>query len=139
APVDNLGTGIRNALIPSESTKLKQYRNVLLGLSVSETVLGTLSIALGIAVSVLGSGSRYVSSYIPSSSYYDYNSYNNYYSNYSGVGEGIWCGIWVLIAGSLGIAASRTKTKSCLIHCHMGFAITAAVFAASQVAASVLI
>uniref|UniRef100_H2YGQ9 Uncharacterized protein n=1 Tax=Ciona savignyi TaxID=51511 RepID=H2YGQ9_CIOSA len=127
ATVVNPGTVVMNAPAQVQSPKLKQYQKIMFGLSVTETVLGALSILFGIVVVSLNGGSRYRS--------YSYSYYYSY-SYTTGVGEGIWCGIWILIAGILGIAASRTKTKSCLIHCHMGFAITAAVFAASQVIAS---
>ncbi|CAK8679254.1 uncharacterized protein LOC143470511 [Clavelina lepadiformis] len=46
-------------------------------------------------------------------------------------GQGIWCGVWVIVAGGLGIAAGRKNTTtSRLIQSHIGFGIVGAVFSA---------
>ncbi|XP_078483066.1 uncharacterized protein LOC100176440 [Ciona intestinalis] len=103
-----------------QSPKLRTYKNIVFGLSVTETALGSLSIILGI---------------VQSSSFSRYGFYGIPYS----YAEGIWSGIWVLIAGILGIAASKKdRPTSCLVNCHIGFAITASVIAAFQVGFSSL-
>uniref|UniRef100_H2YGQ1 Uncharacterized protein n=1 Tax=Ciona savignyi TaxID=51511 RepID=H2YGQ1_CIOSA len=122
ATVTTQGAVIMNVPTLAPSNKLKEYRKIMLGLSVTETVLGSISVLLGIVISA----SR--------SSYY-----YGYYSSITSVGEGMWCGVWVLVAGILGIAASRTTRKESLIHWHMGFAITGAVFSSAQVTASTIL
>nr|XP_009858078.1 uncharacterized protein LOC100184277 isoform X2 [Ciona intestinalis] len=113
--------------VVQQSPAVKQYKNIVLGLSITETIIGSISIVIGIVLSSYG-GRSYSSGY----SFYGYG--GGYYA--SPVGEGIWCGIWILVAGCLGIAATRKRATSCMINCHMGFAITASVFAAGQTAGS---
>uniref|UniRef100_H2Y4C1 Uncharacterized protein n=1 Tax=Ciona savignyi TaxID=51511 RepID=H2Y4C1_CIOSA len=109
-----------NVPVPVQSPKLKKYQKIMLGLSITEIVLGVISILLGIVVLSLNG--------------YSYHSMP--FNSNGAAAEGIWCGIWTSVAGILGIVASRTSRQPCVINCHMGLAITAAVFATYQVFAS---
>nr|XP_002129776.1 uncharacterized protein LOC100186658 [Ciona intestinalis] len=102
--VNPSATVVVNSPANVQSPMLKKYKKIMVGLCISETVLGSISILLGIVLACFSSS-----------------------------GAGIWCGIWILVAGILGIVASRKRTTPCLINCHMGFAITASVFSAIQV------
>ncbi|CAK8693105.1 unnamed protein product [Clavelina lepadiformis] len=79
-------------------------------LGITETVLGVLIAILGAVVMVLFSSRATIN-----------------------VGEGLWCGIWVIIAGVLGIFAGRNNTTLSLINAHLGLSITATVFSGIQV------
>uniref|UniRef100_H2YGU5 MARVEL domain-containing protein n=1 Tax=Ciona savignyi TaxID=51511 RepID=H2YGU5_CIOSA len=120
-------TVVMTSATPAQSDKIRNYRKIIYGLAVTEIVLGSLSMLLGVVITAVGGSGR-------SSTYYS--SYSGYTYRYTyrsfSVGEGLWCGIWILVAGSIGVPASRTQDKACLINCHMGFAITAAIFAFIQ-------
>uniref|UniRef100_F6WA40 Uncharacterized LOC100182868 n=2 Tax=Ciona intestinalis TaxID=7719 RepID=F6WA40_CIOIN len=110
-----------------------RYKNVIMGLAITETILGVLSIVLGI---VLVANKNEV----PVRVCHSYPVYTCHvlFTIYSPkAGEGLWTGIWVLIAGILGIFASRNRPSSSVINAHMGLSITAAVFSAGQVAAGI--
>jgi len=88
------------------------------GLSIAQITLGATSIFSQILIIIL-------SSIYPSRSYYSY-------ENICGIGEGIYCGVFFVIAGSLGLLASR-KASNCNISAFLTLSIIAAVFGALQV------
>nr|XP_026691394.1 uncharacterized protein LOC100186486 [Ciona intestinalis] len=103
----------------NESPKLIKYRKIMILLGVFEMSFGFISILMGILqVALVEPSSSSISSKKSPQSY----------------GEGIWAGIWVLVAGVLCIAAAKTKTKLWLIQTHLGFAIAGAIFAAIEIA-----
>jgi len=88
------------------------------GLSNAQITLGAISIFSQILIIILAS-------IYPSRSYYSY-------ENICGIGEGIYCGVFFVIAGSLGLLASR-KASNCNISAFLTLSIIAAVFGALQV------
>ncbi|XP_076817239.1 uncharacterized protein LOC143462829 [Clavelina lepadiformis] len=75
-------------------------------------ILGIIETILGLLIAILGA--VVIASYSP--------------RNTINAGEGLWCGIWVIIAGILGIFAGRNRTTLSLVNAHMGLSITATVF-----------
>ncbi|XP_076813808.1 uncharacterized protein LOC143460248 isoform X2 [Clavelina lepadiformis] len=98
------------------STSANSKTKALRGIAIAEVVLGSLCVVLGAVFSGYVSDHGYRSSY----------GYG-YYRAWT-TGEGIWCGVWIVIAGGLGIAAGSKRATPCIINCHMGFAVTGAVF-----------
>ncbi|XP_076816000.1 uncharacterized protein LOC143461933 [Clavelina lepadiformis] len=86
-------------------------KNVILGLGVVEFILGAISIGLGAFLCVK----------------FGYSSI---------LGQGIWCGIWFIVAGSLGMAAGGKSAGVRLINVHMGFSIWGSVAAGSMTCVS---
>lgn len=89
------------------------------GLSITQITLGATSILSQILLILLAS------LYPSRSGYYDY-------ENIAGIGEGIYCGVFFVIAGSLGLLASR-KPSNCNISAFMTLSILAAIFSAVQI------
>jgi len=84
------------------------------GLSVTQITLGVISILCqGILIFL-------------------YQTYNELYDNIAGIGEGIYCGVFFLIAGCLGLLSSR-KPSTCNISAFMTLSIIASVFGAAQI------
>ncbi|XP_076815995.1 uncharacterized protein LOC143461930 isoform X3 [Clavelina lepadiformis] len=83
-------------------------KRIIFGLGVAEVILGAISIVLG-AVLCGQFGCSTV------------------------LGESIWCGIWFIVAGALGIAAGGESAGVGLINAHMGFSIWGSVAAGSMV------
>ncbi|CAK8679266.1 uncharacterized protein LOC143470431 [Clavelina lepadiformis] len=90
------------------SSKARKLR----GIAAVEVVLGSLCIVLGVAGLSIHRNWTF-------SFFYIY-----------GRSQGLWCGVWAVVAGGLGIAAGRKSASPCIVNCHMGFAITTAVFSA---------
>ncbi|XP_078488457.1 uncharacterized protein LOC100186486 isoform X1 [Ciona intestinalis] len=108
----------------NESPKLIRYRKIMIFLGLSEIFVGSISILLGILqVALVRPSSSSISSNTSPQSY----------------GEGIWAGIWVVVAGVLCTAAAKTKTKLWLIQTHLGFAIAGAISAAIEITISVIL
>ncbi|CAK8693246.1 unnamed protein product [Clavelina lepadiformis] len=93
---------------PVEEIKNKK---VIFNLAITEVVLGIISIVLG---AVLCGKFGYSSV----------------------LGEGIWCGIWFIVAGSLGMAAGGESAGVRMINVHMGFSIWGSVAAGSMTCVS---
>ncbi|XP_076818179.1 uncharacterized protein LOC143463546 [Clavelina lepadiformis] len=89
------------------------HKNVIKLFAIFELLLGIVSIILGIVVVII------LNSY----------SYLVYYYYASSIGEGVWCGIPILIAGILGIGAGSERSTVRMVNLHMGFSIVAAVAA----------
>merc|ERR1719229_238292 len=77
--------------------------------------------------------------HVENDEYYSQNSYNyrRYYSRHVITGEGIYCGIFFLIAGILGVVAGR-KSTTCNISAFLVLSIIASLFAATQFIFSVI-
>ncbi|CAK8693224.1 unnamed protein product [Clavelina lepadiformis] len=89
-----------------------KHKSVIFGLGVTEVVLGLISVTLGVILCTEGDNLRI----------------------HRGIrtpvlGEGIWCGIWFIVAGSLGIAAGCKPSGVRVMNAHLGFSIWGSVMA----------
>ncbi|XP_078494818.1 uncharacterized protein LOC108950729 [Ciona intestinalis] len=130
--------GAHQALIVNPAVPVRnpsRYKNVIMGLAITETILGVLSIVLGIVIVSIKSG-------VPDMVCRSYPvhicrvSFSHYFPASL---EGLLPGIWVLIAGILGIFASRNRPSSNVIHSHVILSITAAIFSVVQVAGGIVL
>ena len=93
--------------ITGSNSSLMYKKSVVRGLAITEIVLGSMCIALGAIIPAMSVTDRYVVTF----------------------GEGIWCGIWIVVAGALGIPSARIHSSRCLNYCHLAFSIVGASFA----------
>ncbi|CAK8694579.1 unnamed protein product [Clavelina lepadiformis] len=92
-----------------------RHKSAVTKLGLAQVILGVLSVLIGVALIVMMVVVQ--SRYFISLAMYTF-------------GEGIWCGIWIIVAGVLGMSAGKQDASVCLINCHMGFGIVAILFAA---------
>ncbi|XP_078494816.1 uncharacterized protein LOC100182868 isoform X1 [Ciona intestinalis] len=132
----NVGAHQASIVYPAVPVRNRnRYKNVIMGLAITETILGVLSIVLGI---VLVANKNEVP--VTVCHYYPVSTCRVLFTLYfPKSGEGLWTGVWVLIAGILGIFASRNRPSSSVINAHMGLSITAAVFSLGQVVAGIVL
>jgi len=99
-------------------------------LAILQMVLGAVSIFCQIGI--------IIERHVENDEYYNQNSYyRRYYSYHIITGEGIYCGIFFIIAGILGVVASR-KSTTCNISAFLVLSIIASLFAATQFIFSVI-
>ncbi|XP_076800321.1 uncharacterized protein LOC143445254 isoform X4 [Clavelina lepadiformis] len=127
---------------PVTTTTRKKYKRILMALGIAETVLGACCTLLGVILVVYAE----VPTKMPSvETYYDYyynaNKYRVVYRFYKffTTGEGIWSGSLILFAGGLGIAAGSSRSTSCLINTHMGFAIMGTISSTALIGVSIFL
>nr|XP_026695494.1 uncharacterized protein LOC108950729 isoform X1 [Ciona intestinalis] len=132
ANVDAHQALIVNPAVPGRNPN--RYKNVIIDLAVSETILGVLSIVLGSEIVSIKSGVPDMVCRYPVNICHV--SFSHYFPESL---KGLLPGIWVLIAGILGIFASRNRPSSSVINAHMSFSVTAAIFLLGQVAAGIVL
>ncbi|CAK8692877.1 unnamed protein product [Clavelina lepadiformis] len=131
--------------IPAVEPEIRN-RNVIKILGIIEIIVAIICIIIGVAIVVLFTvtsteiiriaGSTIVVT-ASVAELYGYTFYN--------FGSGIWCGVWILVAGALATTAGGRRTSIRLVNCHIGFGIVGAVlsliltFSGSLVAAVTLI
>merc|ERR1712038_815254 len=101
-------------------------------------ILAIIQIVLG-AVSIFCQIGIIIERHVENNEYYNQNrsDYWRYYSHHIITGEGIYCGIFFIIAGILGVVASR-KSTTCNISAFLVLSIIASLFAATQFIFSVI-
>merc|ERR1712038_31652 len=101
-------------------------------------ILAIIQIVLG-AVSIFCQIGIIIERHVENNEYYNQNrsDYWRYYSHHIITGEGIYCGIFFIIAGILGVVASR-KSTTCNISAFLVLSIIASLFAATQYIFSVI-
>nr|CAB3262862.1 uncharacterized protein LOC100184277 [Phallusia mammillata] len=118
APIQQPGMMIQvpvSAVVNSNEKRLAHCKKVLLGLGVTEFLLGLFSTLLGIVALAYSYDDRITSSYYNETFY---------------MGQGLWCGVWVIVAGLLGILSGRKHATQCMINSHMSLSIVASIFSA---------
>merc|ERR1712038_102290 len=101
-------------------------------------ILAIIQIVLG-AVSIFCQIGIIIERHVENNEYYNQNrsDYWRYYSHHIITGEGVYCGISFIIAGILGVVASR-KSTTCNISAFLVLSIIASLFAATQFIFSVI-
>nr|CAB3262762.1 uncharacterized protein LOC100182868 [Phallusia mammillata] len=119
---------------PQEGREAAKMKKILRGLGITEAVIGMICCIMGI---LLMANVYSQPHYAYVSSYY-YGSYPSYTSGYRSslkrlylvnLGEGLWSGIWILIAGILGAACGKKTVTPCLLNSYLAFSIVASIFA----------
>lgn len=106
-PVVLMALGTKN----SEEQE-QRYKNVMKHMAFTEIFLGTVSMIIGIATLSLSGGSIFLGKTFT-------------------VGEGLWGGFWIVVAGSLGLHAAKPKASRSMIYSHLGFSIFGSIFSAA--------
>jgi len=102
-------------MMDKHSTSNTFAKKTAKGLSIAQISLGVTSFVCQVLLIILSSTNP-----------------SGFYEHLAGIGEGIYCGIFFILAGCLGLVACR-KSSTCSITAFMTLSIIASIFSAAQI------
>jgi len=102
-------------MMDKHSTRNTFANKTAKGLSIAQITLGVISFVCQVLLIILSNTNP-----------------SGFYEHMAGIGEGIYCGIFFILAGCLGLLACR-KSSTCSITAFMTLSIIASIFSAAQI------